>query len=191
MHLKDRGTGNSHDNTDLRYHQYKSDPVSQTALLGLRRPQGPCPSDSYRQLKLVGRHTLDAGSAVATFRLHCITSLPANQCLLSHCTHAPPPFATDIASCHSLPREPLLLQPRTHSGVGGGSTGRWAVGSWMDIKATGNRSLSRKVLLHSPHGSLARQEAVFCSRVPPPKTQWVGRWAARQYNRTTERFQQP
>lgn len=92
MHLKDRGTGNSHDNTDLRYHQYKSDPVSQTALLGLRRPQGPCPSDSCRQLKLVGRHTLDASSAVATFRLHCITSLPANQCLLSRCTHAPPPL---------------------------------------------------------------------------------------------------
>lgn len=38
---------------------------------------------------MLGWHTLDAGSAAATFRLHCITSLLANQCLLSLSAHAP------------------------------------------------------------------------------------------------------
>lgn len=32
-----------------------------------------------RRLRLPKRHALDAGTAASTFRLHCITSLPANR----------------------------------------------------------------------------------------------------------------
>lgn len=127
---------------------------------------------SFRQLQATeacGEAHPDAGSAVATFSLHCITSLPANQCLLSRCTPLPPPQTLPhVTLCPrasaAATKNPLWCGRGWHREVG--------IGSWMDIKATGNRSLSRKVLLH---GKLTCQECVFCSHVPPPpKTQWVG-----------------
>lgn len=42
-----------------------------------------------KQLSLPKRHTLDAGTAASTFRLHCITSLPANRHLPKLSTHSP------------------------------------------------------------------------------------------------------
>lgn len=41
------------------------------------------------QISLPKRHGLDAGTAASTFRLHCITSLPANRCLPRFSTHSP------------------------------------------------------------------------------------------------------
>lgn len=42
-----------------------------------------------RQLSLLRRHALNTGTAASTFRLHCITSLPANQHLPRLSTHSP------------------------------------------------------------------------------------------------------
>lgn len=56
-----------------------------------RTPRRPGPSDrASGQLGWSGsRHALDTGAAVSTFRLHRITSLPANRCLLGLSTRPP------------------------------------------------------------------------------------------------------
>lgn len=48
MHVKDGGTENSNDNTDIKYGHYKLDLVSQKALLGLQKPPETL---SFRQLQ--------------------------------------------------------------------------------------------------------------------------------------------
>lgn len=56
-----------------------------------RTPRRPGPSDrASGQLGWSGsRHALDTGAAVSTFRLHRITSPPANRCLLGLSTRPP------------------------------------------------------------------------------------------------------
>lgn len=59
-----------------------------------RTPGRPCPSDGSRrraaELAEEAHPPLDAGTAASTFRLHRITSLPANQRLSRLSTHSPP-----------------------------------------------------------------------------------------------------
>lgn len=65
-------------------------PVSQPAVQVLQNPLRDLVLQmAGRRLSLPRRHALNAGTAASTFRLHCITSLPANQHLERLSTHSP------------------------------------------------------------------------------------------------------
>lgn len=121
-----------------------------------RTPRRPGPSDrASGQLGWSGsRHALDTGAAVSTFRLHRITSPPANRCLLGLSTRPPLGHRHRLMSL-STPGA-CSAQGRLGGGAGvgcvGGVRGQKERGGhqshWVPAAPLGTRSPKPRALLH-------------------------------------------
>lgn len=103
-------------------------------------------------------------------------------------TH-PPPFATDIASCHSLPQS-LCCCNQEPSLVWEGVA--WGGGSRKLDEYQSHRQQESFREVPSPHTpqepNMSRMCVLFMCATPQDTR---GRWAARQYHRAMDRFQHP